>query len=99
MKILLACSAGMSTSLLEKSIRDYMVANNIEGTVTAQGSEQAKGMIQDFDIVLLGPQVRFMLNQFKSMAGDIPVEIIPPADYAMAKGENVFKFAEKLLAK
>lgn len=97
MKILLACSAGMSTSLLEKSMNDYMKANGINGSAIAHGSEQAKGMIKDFDVVLLGPQVRFMLPQFKALAGAVPVEVISPADYAMAKGENVFKFAEKLV--
>lgn len=97
MKILLACSAGMSTSLLEKSINDYMKVNGIAGSAIAHGSEQAKSMIKDYDIVLLGPQVRFMLPQFKALAGSIPVEVISPVDYAMAKGENVFKFALNLV--
>ena len=97
MKILLACSAGMSTSMLEKNIRDYMEQNGIKGKVEAHGSEVAKGMIDKYDIVLLGPQVRFMLSTFKQLAGDTPVEVIQAADYAMAKGENVYKFAEKFV--
>lgn len=99
MKILLACSAGMSTSLLEKTMQDYMKAAGIEGMVVAHGSETAKAMIKDFDIVLLGPQVRFMLPQFKAIAGTKPVEVISPADYAMAKGENVVKTAMQILGK
>lgn len=97
MKILLACSAGMSTSMLEKSMQDYMDANGIEGKVEAHASNVAKGMIADFDVVLLGPQVRFMEASFKQAAGDKPVAVISAADYAMAKGENVYKFAEGLI--
>ena len=97
MKILLACSAGMSTSMLEKSMKDYMEANGIKGVVEAHGSNEAKGMIDKFDVVLLGPQVRFMEASFKQVAGNVPVAVISAADYAMAKGENVYKFAEGLV--
>lgn len=99
MKILLACSAGMSTSLLEKSMQDYMKANNIEGTVNAYGSETAKGVIKDYDICLLGPQVKFMLPQFKAVAGNVPVDVINPMFYAMAKGAEVVKFVQQKLGK
>ena len=99
MKILLACSAGMSTSLLEKALNDYMAENGIKGSAIAKGSESAKGELDKYDVVLLGPQVRFMLPSFKSLAGDVPVEVIPAADYAMAKGENVYNFAKKLTGK
>ncbi len=99
MKILLACSAGMSTSLVEKSINDYMAANGIKGSSKAFGSEEAKEKISEFDVVLLGPQVRFLLPGFKDLAGDIPVAVISPMDYAMAKGENIYKTAAELVGK
>ncbi len=97
MKILLACSAGMSTSLLERNIKNYMDSNGINGIVEAHGSEVAKTMIGKFDVVLLGPQVRFMLKSFKELSGNVPVDVIPPVDYATAKGESVYKFAESLV--
>lgn len=99
MKILLACSAGMSTSILEKNLNDYLASQQIEGKALAVSAAVAKSMIDEYDIVLLGPQVRFMLNEFKNLAGDkIPVAIIEPRDYAMAKAENIVVFAQKLLA-
>lgn len=97
--ILLACSAGMSTSMLEKTMLQYMKENNIDGTVQAHGSEEAKNLIQKFDIVLLGPQVRFMLSTFKDIAGNVPVEVISPSDYALAKGNNVVQYAISLIKK
>ena len=98
MKILLACSAGMSTSMLEKSMQDFAKEEGIELYVVAHSSETAKSMISDFDVVLLGPQVRFMLKSFKELAGDIPVGVIPPGDYALAKAANVIKYAKELIS-
>lgn len=96
MKILLACSAGMSTSILEKNINDYMKANNIEGNAIAYASEQAKSMINKFDVVLIGPQVRFMLAGFKAIAGTTPVAVIDNASYAMGNGQKVYELAKSL---
>lgn len=93
MKILLACSAGMSTSLLENSIREYANSIGKQIEVIAKPSNEAKEIIKNYDIVLLGPQVRFMESSFKECAGNIPVVVIPPHIYAMAKGEECFNLA------
>ncbi|WKX02551.1 hypothetical protein [Candidatus Mycoplasma mahonii] len=53
MNILLACSAGMSTSLFKKSLNDCMKDQDIEGHTEAHESEVTKGKIKDFDIVFL----------------------------------------------
>lgn len=89
----------MSTSLLERAMKNYIASIGTNDTVEAHGAEVAKGKISEFDIVLLGPQVRFMKKGFDEIAGGKPVEIIAPADYAMAKGENVYKTAKALLEK
>lgn len=94
MKILLACSAGMSTSLLEKSIGEYANSIGESIVVSAKPSNEALAIINDFDIVLLGPQVKYMENQFKQAAKTIPVVVIPPHIYAMAKGEECYKLAK-----
>lgn len=98
MKILLACSAGMSTSLLEESIRKYAISigeKDIE--VIAKSSSEAKNIIQDYDVCMLGPQVRFMESSFKEIAGNVPVVVIPPQIYALAKGEEAYKLAKDTL--
>ncbi|MGL5617730.1 MAG: PTS sugar transporter subunit IIB [Metamycoplasmataceae bacterium] len=94
MKILLACSAGMSTSLLEASIKKYAESIGQSIDVIALPSNEAKSRIKDYDIVLLGPQVKFMEQAFKDAAGNIPVVVIPPTIYAMAKGEECFNLAK-----
>ncbi|MGL4952043.1 MAG: PTS sugar transporter subunit IIB [Mycoplasma sp.] len=99
MKVLLACSAGMSTSLLEKSLQDYAIAQGFDIDVIAKSSGEAKEVLHEYDICLLGPQVKFMEAAFKEVAGSIPVVIIPPHIYAMANGAECFKLIEAHIKK
>ncbi|WP_127942721.1 MULTISPECIES: PTS sugar transporter subunit IIB [unclassified Mycoplasma] len=99
MRILLACSAGMSTSLLEKAVNDYLKEAKIEGHALALSSDQAREKLADFDVVLLGPQIRFMLDQFQRMAPDKPVAVIEPMVYATANGEALVNQVRTLLTK
>ncbi len=96
MKILLACSAGMSTSLLEKSMNEYLKENKIAGSVKAMSSGEAKEQLDKWDVVMLGPQVRFMLKGFEE-ATKKPVIVIDQTAYAMAKAEIVVKQAQDAL--
>lgn len=98
-KILLACSAGMSTSILEKNMRDYAKDNGIDLEVLAMDSESAKGSLDKYDIVLLGPQVRYMESAFKAIAGTKPVAVIPMQMYGLMKGKETVELALEMLKK
>lgn len=56
---------------------------------------------KNVDVLLLGPQVRFMQNQFaeKLAPKGIPLDVINMADYGMMNGEKVLDQAEKLINK
>lgn len=97
-KILLVCNAGMSTSLLVTNMEKYAKKENIEITIMAVPLTQVDSVVNDWDIVMLGPQVRHCLNQIKKIVnGRIPVEIIDMRDYGMMNGEKVLKKALELL--
>lgn len=99
--IMLACAAGMSTSLLVTKMQAAAKKQGIEATIFAVPVSEAKKQTeeQSIDVILLGPQVRFMLDEFKETFGEkqIPVEVIPMGDYGMMNGENVLKLAQGLL--
>ena len=100
MKILLACCAGMSTSLLVKSMREACQAAHKDYQIWAVDKPAISSELGNFDVLLLGPQVSFIKDDVKKMVGDsVPVEIIPSIDYGRCNGEAVVKFAEKLLEK
>ena len=53
--------------------------------------------IQEANIVLLGPQIRYELENVKKLAGSVPVEAIDMRDYGMMNGEKVLKHAMEVM--
>ena len=51
------------------------------------------------DVLLLGPQVRYLLEQFTEKLKDknIPIGVIPMVDYGMMNGSKVLALAEELI--
>jgi len=99
MKILLVCSAGMSTSLLVLKMEKAAKEKGIEAEIWAVGTDAADNNMQKADVVLLGPQIRFQLPEMK-IKGEkykIPVEAIPSVDYGMCNGPKVLTFAINLI--
>ncbi len=99
MKILLVCSAGMSTSLLVTKMEKAAKEKGIEAEIWAVGTDAADSNMGKADVVLLGPQIRFQLPEMKKRAEkyNIPVEAIPSVDYGMCNGPKVLAFATNLI--
>lgn len=99
--IMLVCSAGMSTSMLVKKMQESAEEKNIDADIFAVAVSQANEELanKDLDILLLGPQVSFMKDQFlKKLEGkDIVVEVINMQDYGMMNGEKVLQTALELM--
>ena len=98
MKILLVCSAGMSTSLLVTKMLKAAAAINLEVDISAHSASEAKKLVKNADVVLLGPQVRFMKNEFIKLA-TVPVDVIDMMAYGRMDGEKVLLSALALLEK
>lgn len=96
MKILLVCSAGMSTSLLVTKMKKAAEAKGLEIEIFALSAGEGKRMLKDVDIVLLGPQVRFMKSEFQKLA-TVPVDVIDMISYGRMEGEKVLDSALALL--
>lgn len=102
-RIMLVCSAGMSTSLLVQKMQKAAEAKGLEADIFAVSSSEADGKLADtdhpIDVLMLGPQVRFMKGQFeeKTAEKNIPLEVINMADYGMMNGTNVLKQALTLI--
>ncbi|MDM8195460.1 PTS sugar transporter subunit IIB [Massilimicrobiota timonensis] len=97
-KILLACNAGMSTSLLVSNMQKYAKEIGVEVMIEAMPVLQAEKSWQDWDIILLGPQVRHVIGKFKETVKEqIPVLVIDMRDYGLMNGKNVLNTALKAL--
>ncbi|WHQ36372.1 PTS sugar transporter subunit IIB [Spiroplasma sp. SV19] len=92
--IMLACSAGMSTSILVQRMEEAAKTLNCDVTVLAIPTIEAIHRWQEASILLLGPQVRYELDRFKKAIKDqIPVFVIDQMDYGMGDGQKVLTFA------
>ncbi len=101
MKILLVCAAGMSTSLVVSKMEKALAEDEKDWVIEAKPAERFNDIYKDYDVILLGPQIRFKKKEFEKVAGEygIPVETINTRDYGLANGENVLNFAKKLYNK
>lgn len=94
-KILLLCAAGMSTSLLVTkmltSAKDKGLAVKIEACPVEKFNEK----LNEFDIFLLGPQVRFKQAELTKIAAEVgkKVEVINMMDYGTMNGAKVLDAA------
>lgn len=91
-KILLACNAGMSTSLLVERMKKAAQANNVECEILAVLVSEVPKLAAEWDIVLLGPQVGFMLGSMQKVSST-PVQVIDTRAYGLIDGEKVLKSA------
>ncbi|WP_239745414.1 PTS sugar transporter subunit IIB [Mammaliicoccus sp. F-M27] len=97
-KILLVCSAGMSTSMLVKKMQETADKEGKAYEIEALALSEAETKIDDVNVILLGPQVRFQKAQVEKVAnGKVPVDVIDMQQYGMMDGESVLKHAESLM--
>ena len=100
-KIMLVCSAGMSTSLLVTKMEQAAEKVGDEVEIFALPMSDGINRLSTVDCVLLGPQVRFNLAKIKEEAAKVnpglPVDVIDMKDYGMMNGEKVYNYAKKLM--
>ena len=98
-KIFLCCNAGMSTSMLVKKMRTSAEEQGVDVELIALPLEKFNEGIDEYDLCLLGPQVRYKLAEFQKIAAEQgkKVEAINSMDYGTMKGDKVLAFALELL--
>ncbi len=95
--ILLVCNAGMSTSMLVKKMQDAAKEANVDVNIEAKSVTEAKKDLEGVHIILLGPQIRYELDNIKALAPNIPVEAINMQDYGLMNGKKVLEQALKAI--
>ena len=96
-RILLVCSAGMSTSLMVNKMKAAAEQKGIEAKIWAVADAEAAGESGEADIMMLGPQIRFQEKKMKGIAGDKPVVVIDMKAYGMMNGAAVLDKALSVL--
>lgn len=99
MKILLVCNAGMSTSMLVSRMEKAASDKGIDAEIVAMPLTQAEKELNEWDVVMLGPQVRHCMKQLEKVSTGTPITVIEMRDYGLMNGENVLNAALKIMNK
>ena len=95
-RIYLACAGGMSTSLLMNRMIEEAKNRGVEIEMQAMGELEVGKHIGEFDVLLLGPQVRYALARQKEMLKDkAPVDVIDMRVYGLMDGKKALDIAFK----
>ncbi|MDD3251076.1 MAG: PTS sugar transporter subunit IIB [Lachnospiraceae bacterium] len=98
MRIMLACALGMSTGMLVEKMREAAKSQNKDYKIWAVDVGSVGKNKGEFDVLLLGPQVNYVLDDMeKAYGAETPVAVIKPIDYGRMNGAAVLKFAESLV--
>ncbi|EEQ57108.1 PTS sugar transporter subunit IIB [Clostridiales bacterium TF09-2AC] len=99
--IRLFCNQGMSTSLLVTKMRQAADKQGMEVDIAAFPANEMAERIEGIDCALLGPQVGYLKGKASKICEtkNVPMDVIPMADYGMCNGEKVLAFAKKLSGK
>lgn len=95
MVITLICNLGMSTSVLVDKMAAYAKEKGITADIEARAFQRVEDRIHQTDILLIGPQVRYLAKKFQEQYGnEIPViQTMDMSDYALQKVDKIFEQA------
>ncbi|SJZ98434.1 PTS system, cellobiose-specific IIB component [Pilibacter termitis] len=96
-QIRLFCSAGMSTTLLVKKMQKEADSKDANVEIEAFPVSEISSHAKDADVILLGPQIRYLEGKVKEEFPEKKIEVIAMRDYGMMDGKKVFENAMELL--
>ncbi|WEV50641.1 PTS sugar transporter subunit IIB [Lactobacillus sp. ESL0731] len=99
--IMLCCAAGMSTSLLVTKMQKAAQEQNKDVEIFAAPASEADSKMSEknIDCILLGPQVRYMEDDFKKKVEgkNVGLAVIDMQAYGMMDGAKVLAQAYQLM--
>lgn len=97
MNLLLICSQGASTASMCKKIEAAAASEGFDLATKAVPLAMMNDYVDWADVVLVAPQVRFMLDKVRAGANGKPVDAIDMMAYGMMDGAKVLAQAKGLL--
>ncbi|MDV4150851.1 PTS sugar transporter subunit IIB [Clostridium sp. AL.422] len=95
MRILLICAAGMSTSLVVEKMKQALAPDEKDFIIKAKAGEDFEEVVENYDVILLGPQIRFRKKELEKKT-DKPIGVIDSMDYGLCRGDKILEQAKEL---
>ncbi|QCX33792.1 PTS sugar transporter subunit IIB [Caloramator sp. E03] len=99
MNILLACASGMSTGLVVKKMQEAAKEKGIDCKIWAVSQDVVEEEMKNADVLLIGPQMRFLKSKLESKANElgIKIDVIKPMDYGRCDGRAILNMALEMI--
>ena len=98
LNVLLICSMGASTAVLCEKIREAAKEEGEDINIWATALSVSGDEIPKSDVILLGPQIRYMLKKVQSEAEERPVRAIDMMTYGNLDGKAVYQMIKEMKA-
>ncbi|SHE63904.1 PTS system, cellobiose-specific IIB component [Seinonella peptonophila] len=97
-KVLLICGGGASSGFMAAGIRKAAKKQNVEIEVLARSEAELSELIEDVDILLIGPHLSYMEEEVKKEAENYhaKVAVIPQSIYGRLDGQKALDLIQKL---
>jgi len=90
MNILLVCNLGMSSGILGNKIVAECEKRGIEAKVWAKPMNQIDDDLENCDVVLISPQVRFIAKDLKKKVSEnVKVLTLGPSEFGLQKADVI----------
>ncbi|WP_459479027.1 PTS sugar transporter subunit IIB [Clostridium saccharoperbutylacetonicum] len=93
--ITLICAGGFSTSMLVSNMEEAAKDKGVDVVIRAIAESKFVEYENDTDVLLLGPQVGYLLEEIKEKyaSKEMKIAVIDSIDYGMMNGEKVLNDA------
>ena len=99
MKIYLVCNAAMSTGIMQMRLEEEAQKRGLDFEFAAQPLVEFDAIVDDADVVLCSPQIRFAAKELQEKMGDRPVVQMSPQEFGMMNAKAVLDNVEAALNK
>lgn len=98
-RVLLSCSAGLTTAMFADNLNSVAEMLNLDFHFDAVSYLSIYEEVENYDVVLIAPQIGYMLNRLKESLVNKPVLQIPTAFFASYDALSAIKFVQEELDK
>ena len=91
-KILLMCTLGISTQKVIEKMEEHAKELDIEVEILSfcEGDTE---LIPGLDIILIGPQIRYNIEEIRDFSGDIIVKVMDSQNFGLLRGDLILEDA------
>lgn len=93
LRVLLVCGSGASSGFMATNMRKALSEEGIDAEVKARSESEIDSYLDDIDILMIGPHLKYMVEEINEYieGKDVVAILMKPEYYATLNGEAAVK--------